>query len=257
MIFNLGADGYQKDKKPPSFTTDAQYLYAEEVKSDGTYNWELAILTSGSITFHRVVPVDIFLVGGGAAGGIGYKPNPSDPNAYRGGSGGYGGGRVRRDAVTLSQNVPYAFVIGGSNGNTTGFGETAQSGAGSRGGGGGTATNGYKDGAAAGMDGTVAFHNHATETDLSLITSLVGRKYGPGGGGGQVRSGNYYTIATAQGGATGGGRGGNDPTTTAGRPGVAGQANCGAGGGGGCTDNGAYYDGGAGGSGIIIIRNAR
>lgn len=258
MIFNLDSGGIDKKKKPPVFTiTGANYDYREATAADGTVNWELAIYGSCTLNFSRVVPVDIWLVGGGGPGTTGRQ---SGSNCY-GGSGGTGGERMTISNETLTEHQDYALVVGGSGQATTAFGRTARTRAGSAGGAGGYAGSSSYTGPYAGTDGQLAFAAHSVP-NVSLITSLVGRKYGAGGGGARARSGEYVTSGggSVNGGVTGGGKGGNDPTTSSGRNGTAGQANTGAGGGGACYDapaTGGSFVPGAGGSGIIIIRNAR
>lgn len=234
MILNVGA-GKARNKMPPLFSvTGGTYNYAQSVAADGTVNWELALLSGSNATlnFSRVVDaVDVFLVGGGRSAGAGNGAN--------------GGQRVTATRVAVSSGTNYSFTVGGSNGSTSIFNRSANSGGGSAGGIGGTNASG---GSTKGNDGAYAFG-----ASTSLIFS--GRKYGPGGGGGGVnrRVGGY--SAGAAGGVTGGGAGSSQTSAS----GVAGTANTGGGGGGGFYDEYTYTAsaGGAGGSGIIIIRNAR
>ncbi len=233
MILNIGA-GKARDKVPPLFSvTGGTYRYAQSVAADGKVNWEIALLSGSNATlnFQRVVDaVDVFLVGGGRSAGAGNGAN--------------GGQRLTATGVSVSSGTNYAFTVGGSNGSTSIFGRTANSGSGSSGG-----IGGMNGGSTKGGDGAYAFG-----ASSSLVFS--GRKYGAGGGGGGVNrrvAGGY--SAGAGGGETGGGAGSSQPTTS----GVAGTANTGGGGGGGFYDEYTYTAsaGGAGGSGIIIIRNAR
>ena len=262
MIFNVGAEGVAKTKKPPLYTrTGGSSIYGQNgTENQTTINWELAITSSCTIRFDRVVPVDIFLVGGGASGGQGYAVG--EYNCH-GGNGGKGGERITRANVQLVEGQTYSITIGGSDQATTGFGYTARSGVTNTGGSGGDAGWNSSNLGTAGSNGEVAFYDQAT-TGTSLLTGLTGRKYGAGGGGAPARSANIgehtsWSTGAKAGGTTGGGTSGSDPTTTAGRPGTAGQANTGAGGGGSCGDRftNTYVAGAAGGSGIIIIRNAR
>jgi len=267
MIFNVGAEGVAKTKKPPLFDRyHLDYTYAQSVAGDGTVNWEMAITSTQSdalIRFDRVVPVDIFLVGGGASGGQGYAVG--DSNCH-GGDGGKGGSRVIRSNVQLTEGQNYSIYVGQSDQATTFAGYTANSGAANTAGTGGDAGYNSSSLGTAGSDGEVAFYTQ-TVKDTSLLGALNGRKYGAGGGGAPARSANLgehtsWSVGAKAGGATGGGTSGTDPTggnVQGQRIGYPGQANTGAGGGGSCGDRftGSYPAGAAGGSGIIIIRNAR
>ena len=244
--FGGGAAGVISEN---DFTFGGGYLF----NSDGT-NWELALLSGSSASLNfRKNPgaVDIFLVGGGAAGGSG-------SGDAEGGNGGAGGECVTQQNVQLAKNTNYSITIGDSGQATTGFGKTASSGGGSPGGHGAIVTgNSRTRSASSGSAGVYAFGSSS-----SLINSLSGRKFGAGGGGGEAYNSSYvYSNSSSHGGSndggeTGGGRGGllgmNGDTAA-----TAGGANTGAGGGG----AGYRYNGGgtvgAGGSGIIIIRNHR
>lgn len=224
---------------------------APTLLKDNSGNWELVFLTGCTITFNRLnTDVDVFLVGGGAKAGdsIGNAAN----NYAVGGAGGKGGGIVN-DTLTLETGVAYPIVIGGSGQDTTAFGKTAVSGAGSNGGAGA-----YTSAAGNGADGVLAFNN----TGGTLYENGTPIKFGAGGGGGAAKASAGSALrAAGSGGATGGGAGGSggtDETEAA----KAGKANTGGGGGGGSRNNetgsGGNFPGpGKGGSGIVIIRNHR
>lgn len=239
LVFNK-ALGKSVEKRPPRFTvTDGTYDYEQDVLADGTVNWELALLsgTNATLTFQRVVGyIDAFLVAGGAK---------SDS-----GKGGNGGGCMTNTSVAVSSGTPYTFTVGGSDESTSIFGDTVSSGGGAAGGNG--ANSGSQTPAVAGADGVYAFGE-----STSLLYS--GRKYGPGGGGGGVRYGNFVS-AGKDGGNTGGGHGADESHKT--EESASAEANTGGGGGGKGSSRWTssyveYYPAGLGGSGIIIIRNHR
>lgn len=256
MILNLGGLGKSKRHMPPSFylPEGTQYLYAQRENADGTFDWELALLGSCSVTFSRVPAVDVFFCAGGAAGAWG-------SGDAIGGGGGRGGQIVTWTGVTLTENVQYPITIGGNWGNTEAFGQTVYAGQGSGGGFGafvqGTA---QLQAATVGGDGYPAFVFSAQE-DCELLTALIGRKYGAGGGGGACRTSAGVSSQGdhTDGGASGGGAGGSDASSGTARHGGNGLANTGGGGGGAAMDGltGTTGTPGAGGSGILIIRNAR
>lgn len=236
MILNI-VSGKSREKMPPLYTVSGgTSTYAQSVASDGTVDWELALLSgsNASITFSRVVDyVDVFIAAGGASGG--------DSN------GGKGGAVATYWNVTPAAGTAYTFTVGESGGPTGIFGVAVASGGGSAGGRGANWQTSAQ--ATAGSDGAYAFGS-----STGLIYS--GRKYGAGGGGGGTVNGNNAYNGGA-GGATGGGHGADRSHTTA--ESVSGAANTGGGGGAGCWDGpwNRWYNAGAGGSGIIIIRNHR
>lgn len=214
-------------------------------------DWELALTSSGTITFSSAVSkIDVFIVGGGKAGSAG------GGNYYQatGGAGGAGGQCRTIKGISVTPATPYTITLGGSGESTTTSWGNATSGGGAAGGSGAYASGGSSYSAAtAGSDGYLAFGEADTEY-------YPGYRYGSGGGGGGVKS-SYREVLGKAGGASSGGRGGliksEEPSN-----GVKGVSASGGGGGGGCTyaPNQSIedrYSGGAGGSGIVIIRNAR
>ena len=239
-------------KLPPLFSYTGNYAYTDWTDPDGTVHFELALLSSGTLTFTRVVPeIDLTLVGAGQKGGTGYR---SGTYAY-GGKGGDGGDIERQTGVAVSTGTSYSVQIGVNDANSqsgdedTTFGsyssangqagKTGPSGA-EAGGPGGlkTAAGQADDGEAPFADGTSALYPNV----------LFGA---PGGGGAAFSSGGYSGSASS-GGETGGGDGG----TSGNLSGNAGAANRGAGGGGGWGGNQGYVGGSYGGSGIALIRDA-
>lgn len=256
MILNLGAEGKPLSKQAPVYSFTGTSTYKQTVADDGTVNWELALTSSGTLKFSKVVPkVDVFLVGAGEKGGTA----GGNYNSCWGGTGGKGGQRVTKTGVDVAAGTNYTITIGKSSaGDTSALGQTATGGAGSRGGGYGR-KNGhnryyqYEDNDA--KDGGYAFGTASTQL-------WPGYKYGAGGGGGSA-SNQYHGEASAGGGAPGtSGGGARGLATEADEKGGNATANSGSGGGGGgACCMGEYYEelgeGGAGGSGIVIIRNAR
>lgn len=229
------------------FTYTGNYNYKEG--ASGTI--EIEFLTSGTFTLLKSTPFkpfDLCLVGGGGNGG--------DGNGSVGGSGGGGGYVENVFDVPIELNKAYPIIIGGSAGNTTGFGYTAKAGqnggkgtAGGSGGsgGGGSAYIKPANGGSNGMDG---FDGDSSSSDnyykggagqhTTTKAFGTGKLFAGGGGSGS------YGGSVGLGGPGGGGNG------SASGKGSNGEPNTGGGGG------GAYYysgnKGGSGGSGIIILR---
>lgn len=256
MIYNMvgGASG----SGLPEFTYTGNYSLID----DGGGDWRIKFLTSGVLTFTKLVGakngIDVFCVGGGCAGGSG---NWDANNGYgKAGSGGY---TKTQKGIQVAVNTAYNIVIaaGGqsafaSGGDTSAFGVTAGGGTKLEGGSGGAAygngqvNNGGSDGgngdpqsaANIGID-----HNGSPGKGQGTTTREFGESTGTlyAGGGGAGGNGSQQ----AKGGDGGGGNGawnGNQPTS--------GEANTGGGGG------GMYYGLttlGKGGSGIAVIRNHR
>lgn len=227
-------------------------------------NWKMKLLSGGTLIFDRDVTVDVFMVGGGGAGGCGWYSS-----AYSAGGGGSGKSNTQK-RISLTAGKQYPIVVGAGGSGMTGdygssggqssalgfsadggtgghvAGENAAGGTGGAAGGAGGAGNGRAGGA-----GCYEFND----------TSLTQYAGGGGSGGG---NGCIYGAGGAGGGGNGGSsyfyirdHGGNGS-------GTAGKTNTGSGGGGagaqqgGNSDGGGVeYTGGAGGSGIVIIRNAR
>ena len=227
MIFNFPPIG---GGSLPRFDYTGQYTVT---KSNGL--WEIAFLTSGTLTPRRPMLCDIFAVASGRSGGAASVDGPN----YYGGSGGYGGERKTFRAVQLSAS-PIVVTIG-ENGGASSIGTYSASGTSSAapGRGGWVGTNGYQDeniDGVGGGEGALAF-------DGEDCLSFPGRNFAAAGGGAGGVKGTDYSYG-ANGGTTGGGEGGTKGN------GGNGGANTGSGGGG--ASNG--YSPGAGGSGVIILR---
>lgn len=238
------------------------YSGSHEKIDDGSGNWRIKFKSSGTLVFTNLGKwdgkLDVFLVGGGCAGGSGYW---DAGNGY--GKAGCGGYTTTQKSVQSAANTSYNIVIGAGGqsafapgGNTTAFGVAAGGGTkligGSGGGayGNGAVNNGGSDGgngdpqdaANIGIDhwGSPGRGQGRTTREFGEPTGTL---YAGGGGAGGNGS------AQAHGGAGGGGNGawnGHQPTS--------GAANTGGGGG------GMYYgltNVGKGGSGIVVIRNHR
>lgn len=220
------------------FTYTGDYNYKEG--ASGTI--ELELLTSGTFTLLKsspFKPFDLCLVGGGGNGGASIS------------GGGGGGGYVENMFdVPIELNKAYTIVIGGSAGDTTGFGCTAKAGKngkeyytggdGGSGGGAGSESSGSYTGGSGGFNGFDGFDVKGSSSIVykggkgqhtSTRAFGTGRLLAGGGGG----SGSYGGSGGPGGGGNGGRNGGN------------GTANTGGGGGAGGTA-------GLGGSGIIILR---
>lgn len=238
------------------FTYTGDYNYKEG--ASGTI--ELELLTSGTFTLLKssmFKPFDLCLVGGG---GNGYN------NSTGGGSGGGGGGYVENFYdIPVELNKAYPIVIGGSAGDTTGFGyiakagkdgNRAQGGDGGSGGGAGYYDSTYWIGASGNTQRYTNIYNVGKGQGKTTRAFGTGKLFGGGGGGyygaggfdgsdGVVEfGGNTADSYKKYGGNGGGGTYSRTQNTTY----QNGETNTGGGGGGG------YYARGIGGSGIAILR---
>lgn len=255
----------------PTVSYSGQYKMTESGK-----NWELRLLTSGTLSLSKGAAVDVFLVGGGGGGGSG--------NEWQHGGGGGGGGYTKtRLKLRLIKNTAYAVTVGAGGGCNAAGGETGAfglsaaggdpgargtagrgGGAGGSGGGSGAAIDQYVSYISSGNGGTDGSNGGTVHGSGGAGQGSTTRAFGEsggdlfsgGGGGGSAVTSNYIngyygtrnSGAPAPGGFGGGGRGGDRMGA-----GSAAAANTGGGGGGG----GCNASGGAGGSGIVILRNTR
>jgi hypothetical protein len=244
--------------------SDFSYTGTYKFARDGR-NWEIALLSSGTLKFLKNVGlVDFFVVSGGKDGdSISSWGSAGNLKAC---SGGKGGGRVTSEGVLMTKGADYAAVIGANEQNSsisgTGVSLSAAPGTGTFSFGGGGAES---DRDAVDPDHTLpqypmhGAYAYEKATDTVLISDFVGHKFGAGGGGGGCDQRlDGHTRSGGMGGDTGGGRGGGYDEEETMHNGADGLANHGAGGGGAYrfrsgTDN--YC--GHGGSGIIFIRNHR
>ena len=228
-----------------------EYTGTYELIDDGRGNWRIKFLTSGLFTPLVDMVVDVFLVGGGGAGG--YRSGTITTSAHLSGGGGGYTKTVKSVQLNKGDQCNIDIGAGGTNGTAGGtteaFGEVANGGmpgdfsttasstpggAGGSGGGGASRYSSTLPGAG-GSDGTDGAASGSTSGGKGQGTTT--REFGEttgdlyaGGGGGRNEAG------TSSGGAGGGGDGGVD-------------AEASTGGGGGARKSG--------GSGIAIIRNAR
>lgn len=235
-------------KKLSDPTADASYLYAEATDPvTGHVHFDLALLESCTLTFQRVpARCRVFLQGGGDSGTLGGYTAP--------GTGGHGGRRLEQ-AVRIVPGVAYTVTVGAGEipdtaaaEDSAAFGLTSASGSRVAYGGGTDENSDIK-----GQDGAVAFDG------TSLISSLDGVKFGPGGGRGGIRN-NYSSVYVGgNGGDDGGGHGGQGWDQSDYRATEPGAANRGAGSGGGRGDQLGYAFGprAQGGSGIVLLRDDR
>ena len=96
------------------------------VQDEGDDNWYAVITGDGTLSFTSSGEIEVFMVGGGGAGGVGVKgvtySGYNDPGL---GGGGGGGGYRTTDTVTVSSGTNYSVVIG--TGGTKASGSTAAS----------------------------------------------------------------------------------------------------------------------------------
>lgn len=276
-IFAIGKNGKYKDPVVKNYTPEIwpKYEYTGEhqlIKEDSD-NWKIKWLSSGRLTWlSENTVIDIFIVGGGAAGG-------NAAGRYGHGDGGGGGYTKTVKKITLTKNQTIDIVIGaggtenGAAGGTTQFGEYSANGGSQKNGGsgGGTGMNGSgthvyggnggtdgNDGGAADASGSTYAGGKGQGTTTREFEEPDGEIYGNGGGGGATATDSSTPVRGGYG-ASGSpklsgdgqrGSGGNSPGT--------GGGGYGAGGGGssGGTDVNTFK-GGAGSQGIAIIRNTR
>lgn len=271
MIVNAGYRG-KVGAAVPKFTYTGQY----NVRKDGV----VELLTSGTIVFLDTKVIDVFMVGGGGAGG--YQTGSGSR-----GSGGGGGGytrTVRRKNVIANQSYNVTVGAGGRtkfngeglSGTASGFGDftvsggnngpnnsTFMGGNGGSGGGGGVHSNSnYGVGGSDGNDGETGYPTSQAGGKGQGSTTCefgeaTGKLYAGGGGGGRYMVASSPVIS--MGGSGGGGAGGwCSDTGKDYQPAAAGVANTGGGGGGGVRVTASNYTNAAsGGSGIVCFRDAQ
>ena len=275
MIVNAGYRG-KVGGGVPKFTYTGTY----NVREDGV----IELLTSGTIVFLNPATIDLFLVGGGGAGGRIYNPS------YGGGGGGGGYTKtLRKVSVTGSYPVVIgngavastgqsmgaaqggassfgnlASVDGGYSATTTYNGDSVKISGAKGGSGGGGGMNGDTPGSGYGIggsDGSNGGHGSYSDTAGGTGQGFTTREFGEAtgklyaGGGGGGNSGTRSNTVFA-GGAGGGGNGANLKNR---RPAGIGVDNTGGGGGGGGKSSDLAYGtpGGNGGSGIVCFRVAK
>lgn len=251
------------------FTYTGDYV----VRKDGV----VELLTSGTIVFLEPTVIDVFMVGGGAAGYAGNIVGGAN-RGYGGGGGGY---TTTQRMVQVSGSYNIIVGAGGkysigepANGGKTSWGnlftveggkastKDVNGGAGGSGGGGGVISN--SDYGAGGSDGGNGENGYGVDTTGGQGQGATTREFGEangklyagGGGGGRYMSAQSAIVSP--GGAGGGGTGAWDCSSTLHQVATAGGANTGGGGGGGAHRNGNYAPtrGASGGSGIVCFRLA-
>jgi len=101
--------GYENIKgKLPEFTYTGTWKWTEQVKNGTVMNWQLDLLTSGKLTFTKVIDeVDIFVLGAGGSGA-----NAGDTSVHVGGTAVGGGGYYKTvEDVAVEKKVTYDIVI--------------------------------------------------------------------------------------------------------------------------------------------------
>lgn len=237
--------------KIPAFTYTGQYKIVNdsgtEITSTTTNNWNIRLLTSGTLTFtdlRGTSTIDVFLVGGG--GGSPSKTTPTDYGTVHSGGGG-GGYTKTQKGVAVSANAEIDVLIGagggaGSSGGTTtvkvnGSSYSASGGAaggapwwngsntvcgagGSGGSGGGSASSGGFAGGSGGSNGSNGSSGKSNVFQVSSAGSGQGTttrafgessgelfSYGGSGGGGSVPVVGTLAANTGHGGQGSGGSG--------------------------------------------------
>ena len=243
MIFNTHYQYIGGGGGVPQFEYTGNYEYID----DGSGNWRIKFLTSGVFKPLKTMTIDVFLVGGGAAG------KGENWSAY-GGSGGFTN-TVKK--IALTKNTEYNVVIGaGGSGNgtaggaSTGFtgrADGANTTPGKGGSGGAYMKYSGKVTQNAGSDGANGSNYSSGQGSTTReFGESTGDLYAGGGGAAYLSGGTSGIVYAKAGEGGGGGISGLTP--------LSGKANTG---GGGCGKSGSSGTQGAGGSGIVIIRNAR
>ncbi len=151
------------------FTYSTNY----EVIDDGTGNWRIKFLSTGSLSIKKNTTVDIFAVGGGGGGG-GVNCNTNSTVGAGGGGGGYVN-TVSNTSLTNSSSYQVTIGSGGSGGTGNNTGST-----------GGTSSFGNLCSASGGLGGG-APTNNATNGN----TGGIGGNGGSGGGAGKAQAASY------------------------------------------------------------------
>jgi len=257
-----------------TYATMFTYTGSSTVIDDGSGNWRIKFLTSGTFTPLVNMNVNMFVVGGGGGGGV-------SCSGYLGGGGGSAGYSASNlSSTALTANTAYAVVVGAGGASNTnggqsyfistsysagggnkGSGSTGASGGAGAGGGGGYSNdyvagtggsyggNAIPGGSRSAAGGTGQGWSSCEFGQGTLTSCNAGvTAYGGGGSGGAGKNYGGTAGPSIAGGYIGGGRGGSNGV------GGNGVANTGGGGGGGGYCN---FAGGVGGSGIVIIRNHR
>lgn len=222
VIMRVGGSG--STGRLPSYT----YTGTSALIDDGDGNWQIRLLSSGTLVIAKSYNIDIFMVGGGG-GGTGAGGGGGYTATYLGTS--ITGGAAYNIVVGAGGAAITSGAVGNSGGTTSGFGHSVSGGegahydAGGDGGSGGSQTSAYS--LAGGSDGEDGWSSGSTgqHTTTREFGESTGTLYSTGGG--------SYGYASATGetdGAdnTGDGAGGRNA-----------------------------YPGYHGGSGILIIRNQR
>ena len=217
---------FSEAQSGPKFTYTGTYTLID----DGSKNWRIKFLTSGTFTPKKAMTVDLFAVGGG-----GGSAHSAGSYADAGGGGGYTNTVLNQ---SLTANTGYVVTIGAggitATGGTSSFSSLISANGGKPGSfdtGGNGGSGGGPIGGNGGSNGSNGSSGATTNVGLGQGTTT--REFGELTGGLYAGGGGGYA---ANGGAGGGGNSFQE-----------GAANTG--GGGGCARNG--------GSGIVIIRNAR
>ncbi len=167
MIFNIGGAENVKGKLP-EFSFTGQYELIPGEKEGATQHWQLNLLSSGKLTFTKVIKaLDLFVLGAGGAG------------ANTGGTAAGGGGYYQtQKAVSVQKGASYDIVIG-TGGDEANEGGGASSAFGCSADGGGAATAGtvnyYKSCKVQSPDGTAGnvYYYSSLSADRTIVGSGV------------------------------------------------------------------------------------
>lgn len=193
-------------RKLAQIITSEDFIYSgEHIFAQSGKNWEIALLSTGNLTFLKNPgKVDIFIVAGGQNG---YSSDDAindniNTGPVHGGHGGNGGECITQRKIKINKNIQYAATIGGSEENSSfSTGDNifmARAGQGITGGEGGivgtqnsnpTLTSAIESPE---IDGIYAY-GESTDTMLISEEDFNGHKFGgAGAGGGAMRYGDTY-----------------------------------------------------------------
>jgi uncharacterized repeat protein (TIGR02543 family) len=100
-----------------AFASMFTYSGTKTIVDDGSGNWRIKFLTSGTFTPLVNMTIDLFLVGGGGGG--------STSAGYYGGGGGGGGYTATYSAISLTANTGYYITVGNGGGASTNGGSSS------------------------------------------------------------------------------------------------------------------------------------
>ena len=244
----INAAGTGSYGNEPNITTAAQMAWtfsgSSTTGTDGSNTWVKFTSTGNFVVSNAPATADIFVLGGGGSGSVGYDPSGYGGGPYIGAGGGGGGGTATNTGVTLGIATHTVTIGAGgassaNNGSNSSFAVSGGSTYTGTGGGAGSATQNGANGGCGGGAGSASANSYTGGTGSQGYnggnSNNSGSNYQWGGGGGGMGSAGTTPAEWAAG--AGGGDGSNSYT---------GSAFLHSGGGGASTRG--FYNGAAGGT---------